>query len=63
MNQSESGCEEESKQNQNADENTEEKRSYYYDDAHGYEDFDPDTDDDENDPGEPVKPGSDPARR
>jgi hypothetical protein len=26
-----------------------EKRSYYYDDAHGYEDFDPDERDDEED--------------
>jgi hypothetical protein len=25
----------------------EEKRSYYYDDAHGYEDFDPENEDEE----------------
>jgi hypothetical protein len=24
------------------------ERSYYYDDAHGYEDFDPDSDDNDN---------------
>ena len=26
---------------------TEEKRSYYYDDAHGYKDYDPEKEDDE----------------
>lgn len=28
-------------------EEPEQKRSYYYDDAHGYEDFDPDAEDEE----------------
>jgi len=29
------------------EEETDQRRSYYYDDAHGYEEFDPDAEDDE----------------
>lgn len=34
------------------------ERSYYYDDAHGYEDFDPTAPDDEDDDGDNTSGGS-----
>lgn len=34
---------------------SEEKRSYYYDDAHGYEDFDPEAEDDETEKEPPTE--------
>lgn len=34
---------------------TVEKRLYYYDDAHGYEDFDPEADDDETEKEPPIE--------
>ncbi len=36
------------------DEKTQQERSYYYDDAHGYEDFDPDAENDENEKEPPT---------
>jgi len=34
--------------NKNGDSSSNDERSYYYDDAHGYEDFDPGDDEEEN---------------
>lgn len=56
-------CEENTGKQPDQDEQPEEKRSYYYDDAHGYEDFDPDTDEDAEDTVEPAKPRSDRPQR
>lgn len=39
------------------------ERSYYYDDAHGYEDYDPEADEADNDEEGEVTPESDPAQR
>ena len=39
------------------------ERSYYYDDAHGYEDYDPEADDLDDDEESESKPGSDRPQR